>query len=146
MTFRTSTAMCSLPDLTSLTPRPVKTKVYKARPILLHLSSGLSFSYLTNLLSERHIKASSDFAERILGDHHHSLHDELSKARSHTSTRSRFKLLLSNRISELCPPGVIATPGQLKRGAEPSSRISSRIIPKHNKEVLTAPDTFYCSL
>ncbi len=57
--------------------------------------SGLSFSYLTNLLCERHIKASSDFVERILGDHLHPLHDELSKARSHTSTRSRFKLLPS---------------------------------------------------
>ncbi len=43
--------------------------------------SSLSFSYLTNLLCERHIKASSDLAERILEDHHHSLHDELSKAR-----------------------------------------------------------------
>ncbi len=57
--------------------------------------SGLSFSYLTNLPCQRHIKASSDFAERILGDHQHSLHDELSKARSHASTRSRFKLLPS---------------------------------------------------
>ncbi len=56
---------------------------------------GLKFSYLTNLLCERHIKASSGFAERILGDHHHPLHDELSKARSYTSTRSRFKLLPS---------------------------------------------------
>ncbi len=33
--------------------------------------SGLSFRYLTNLLCERHIKASSDFAVRILGDHQH---------------------------------------------------------------------------
>ncbi len=49
----------------------------------------LSFSYLTYLVCERHIKASSDFAERILAD---SEHEELSKARSHTSTRSRFKL------------------------------------------------------
>ncbi len=57
--------------------------------------SGLSFSYLTNLLCERHIKESSDFAERVHGDHHHPLHYELSKARSHTSTRSRFKLLPS---------------------------------------------------
>ncbi len=54
---------------------------------------GLSFSYLTNLACERHIKASSDFAERILADSEHPLHEELSKARSHTSTRSRFKLL-----------------------------------------------------
>ncbi len=58
----------------------------------IHLS-GLSFSYLTNLHCKRHTKASSDFAERILGDHQYSLHDGLSKARSHTSTRSRFKLL-----------------------------------------------------
>ncbi len=57
--------------------------------------SGLRFSYLTNLLCERHVKTFSDFAERILGDHQQPLHDELSKARSHTSTRSRFKLLPS---------------------------------------------------
>ncbi len=57
---------------------------------------GLSFSYLTNLVCERHIKASSDFAERILADNsEHPLHEELSKARSHTCTRSRFKLLPS---------------------------------------------------
>ncbi len=43
---------------------------------------GLSFSYLTNLVYERHIKACSDFAGLTLA--------ELSKARSHTSTRSRF--------------------------------------------------------
>ncbi len=30
---------------------------------------GLSSSYLTNLVSESRIKASSDFAARILGDH-----------------------------------------------------------------------------
>ncbi len=53
--------------------------------------SGLHFTYLTNLLCERHIKASSDFAELILGDHQHPLHEELLKARSHASTRSRFK-------------------------------------------------------
>ncbi len=29
---------------------------------------GLSFSYLSNLVCERHIKASSDFTERILAD------------------------------------------------------------------------------
>ncbi len=32
---------------------------------------GLSFSYLANFVGERHIKASSDFAERILEDHQH---------------------------------------------------------------------------
>ncbi len=53
---------------------------------------GLSFSYLTNLVCQRHIKASSDFAARILADSEHPLHEELSKARSHTSTRSRFNL------------------------------------------------------
>ncbi len=56
---------------------------------------GLSFSHLTNLVCERHIKASSDFAEWHLADIEHPLHEELSKARSHTSTRSRFKLLPS---------------------------------------------------
>ncbi len=56
---------------------------------------GLSFSHLTNLVCERHIKASSDFAEWILADSEHPLHEELSKTRSHTSTRSRFKLLPS---------------------------------------------------
>ncbi len=58
---------------------------------------GLSFSYLTNLVCERHIKVSSrlQFAKRILGDNQHSLHDDLSNARSHTSTRSRFKMLPS---------------------------------------------------
>ncbi len=56
---------------------------------------GLSFSYLTNLVCERHIKSSSDFAERILADSEHPLHEELSKARSHTFTRSLFKLLPS---------------------------------------------------
>ncbi len=50
---------------------------------------GLSFSYLTNLTWERHIKATANFAERILGDHQH-----LSKARSPKATGSRFKLLL----------------------------------------------------
>ncbi len=53
---------------------------------------GLSFSYLTNLVCKRHIKAPSDFAERILANSVHPLHEELSKARSHTSTRCRFKL------------------------------------------------------
>ncbi len=62
---------------------------------------GQGFSYLTNLLCERHIKASSDFAERALGDHQHPLHDELSKARSHTSTRSCFKLLPSKTAPHL---------------------------------------------
>ncbi len=57
--------------------------------------SGLSFSNLTNLLCERHFKSSSDFAVRNFGDHQHPLHNELSKARSHTSTRSRLKLLPS---------------------------------------------------
>ncbi len=52
---------------------------------------GLSFSYLTNVAYERH----SDFAARILADSEHPLHEELSKARSHTSTRSRFTLLPS---------------------------------------------------
>ncbi len=52
--------------------------------------SGLSFSCLVNLLCERHIKTSSDFAERILGDHQHTLRDELSKTISHTSTRRCF--------------------------------------------------------
>ncbi len=56
---------------------------------------GLSFSNLTNLACDRHIKASSDFAAQILADNQHPLYDELSKTRSHTSTRSRFKLLSS---------------------------------------------------
>ncbi len=56
---------------------------------------GLSFSYLTNVVYERHIKAPSDFAARIFADSEHPLHEELSKARSHTSTRSRFTLLPS---------------------------------------------------
>ncbi len=75
---------------------------------------GLSFSYLTNLVCERHIKASSDFAAQIPVDSEHPLHEELSKARSHTFIRSRFKTsacrnsvlpalsrLLVNRNSEL---------------------------------------------
>ncbi len=33
---------------------------------------SLSFSYLTNLVCERHIKASSDFAARILADNQHA--------------------------------------------------------------------------
>ncbi len=37
-----------------------------------------------------HIKASSNFAARILAGSEHPLHAELSKASSHTSTRSRF--------------------------------------------------------
>ncbi len=45
---------------------------------------GLSVSDFTNLVCERHIKASSDFAERILVDSEHPLHEELSKARCHT--------------------------------------------------------------
>ncbi len=48
-----------------------------------------------SIVCERHIRASSDFAERILGDHQHPLHDDLFNARSYTFTRSRFKLLLS---------------------------------------------------
>ncbi len=52
---------------------------------------GLSFSYPTNLVCERHIKGSTDFAAQILADSEHPLHE----ARSHTSTRSRFKLLPS---------------------------------------------------
>ncbi len=77
--------------------------------------SGLS-NYLTNLLCKRHFKASSDFAERILGDLQHPLHDKSSKARSHTSTKGVSSCF---RISELCPPGVIATPGRQKRRTEP---------------------------
>ncbi len=51
---------------------------------------GLSFSYLTNLVCERHIKASSNFAALILADNEHPLHEELSKATSYTFTRSHF--------------------------------------------------------
>ncbi len=54
-----------------------------------------SFSYLTNLGCERYIKASSDFAARILANSEHPLLEKLLKASSHTSTRSRFKLLPS---------------------------------------------------
>ncbi len=50
---------------------------------------GLSFSYTTNLVRETPIKASSDFAARILGDQQHLPHEDLSKA------KSRFKLLPS---------------------------------------------------
>ncbi len=60
---------------------------------------GLSFCYLANLVCERHIKASSDFATRILADSEYPLHEELSKARLHTSTRSSFKLLPSKTAS-----------------------------------------------
>ncbi len=42
---------------------------------------GLSISYLTNLVCERHIKGSSEFAERILADSEHPQHEELSKAK-----------------------------------------------------------------
>ncbi len=59
------------------------------------LEQSFSFSHLTNLVCERHIKASSDFTERILTDSEHPQHEESSKARSHASTRSRFKLLPS---------------------------------------------------
>ncbi len=55
----------------------------------------LPHSYLTKLVCEHHIKASSDFAARILADSEHPLHEELSNARSHPCTRSRFKLLSS---------------------------------------------------
>ncbi len=55
----------------------------------------VAVSATSHLVCERHIKASSDFAERILADSEHPLHEELSKARSHTSTRSRFKQLPS---------------------------------------------------
>ncbi len=48
---------------------------------------GLTFSYL---VCKRH-----DFAERILGDHQHPLHGDLSREWSHTFTRSRFKLFSS---------------------------------------------------
>ncbi len=65
--------------------------LFKRSIILISQVCGLSFSYLTNLVCERHIKASSDFEVRIPGDHQLSLHDDLSKTRSHTSTRSRFK-------------------------------------------------------
>ncbi len=51
----------------------------------------LRFSCLLNLVCERHIKASPDFAVRILGDHQHPLHEDLLRARSYTPTRSRFK-------------------------------------------------------
>ncbi len=44
---------------------------------LISNACGLSFSHLTNLVCERHIKASSDFAERILADSEHPLHEEL---------------------------------------------------------------------
>ncbi len=53
---------------------------------------GLSFSYHTNLISERHIKVFSDIAARILGDHQHPLYLDLSKGRPYVTTRSRFKL------------------------------------------------------
>ncbi len=55
----------------------------------------ISFSYLTNLVCERRIKASSDLAAQILADSEHPLHEELSKVRTNTSTRSRFKMLPS---------------------------------------------------
>ncbi len=51
------------------------------------------FSYLKNLVLERHIMLSYDFAARIHRDHQHPLHEDLSKARSlHNPTRSHFKL------------------------------------------------------
>ncbi len=37
---------------------------------------GLSFNYLTNRVCERHIKVSSDFAERIPADSEHPLREE----------------------------------------------------------------------
>ncbi len=62
---------------------------------LIRYVCGLSFSYLTNIVCECHIRASPDFAARILGDHQHPLQEDLSKARSYTSTRSCFKLVTS---------------------------------------------------
>ncbi len=47
---------------------------------LISNACGLSFSCLTKLVCERHIKASSNFAERILADSEHPLHEELSMA------------------------------------------------------------------
>ncbi len=45
-------------------------------PLILYCSSAifpvcLSFNYLTNHVSERHMKASSNFAVRIRGEHQH---------------------------------------------------------------------------
>ncbi len=54
---------------------------------------SLSFSNLTNLACERKMKAFSDFAARTLSEYQRPLYEELPKARSHTPTRSRFKLL-----------------------------------------------------
>ncbi len=47
------------------------------------------------LLCEQHIKATSDFAARSLGNLQRPLHKDMSKARSYTSATSRFKLLPS---------------------------------------------------
>ncbi len=60
--------------------------------------SGLRFSNLTKLVCERLTKASSDFAEKILGYHHHH-HQEPFQAAA----------LEDCSISKLCPPGVITT-------------------------------------
>ncbi len=79
---------------------------------------GLRFSFFTNLVCDRHTKAAFDFAARILLDHHHHLHEELSNARSHTSTMSRVKLLLSTTAAyrkQLSPSSTITTSGWPKR-------------------------------
>ncbi len=52
---------------------------------------GLSFSDFRYLACERHIRASSDCAARTHADNQHDLYEELLKARSHTSIRSRSK-------------------------------------------------------
>ncbi len=55
----------------------------------------ISSSYLKNRVCERHIKAFSNFAVRVLGDRKHSLHEELSKIRSHTPIGGRCEWLPS---------------------------------------------------
>ncbi len=80
--------------------------------------SGLSSSYLTNLHCERHIKASSDFAERIRGDHQHP-HTMSYQRQGRTPPLEAVSSCIPRRLPELCPPVVITTPGRPKPRTEP---------------------------
>ena len=48
---------------------------------------------LIHTLYHKHITASVSFAEKILSDQTHPLHEDISRCRSHISIRSRFRLL-----------------------------------------------------
>lgn len=66
-----------------------------------HISkcSGISRDKLVDFIVDKHFKACLKLSSKILTDHFHPLHNELSKAISTSCTRAKFKLMYSRTSS-----------------------------------------------